>query len=47
MKALSDATQRIDRTEKCLVYQMIERLQEYVLLPQNSPYLEIYRRWNE
>jgi Uma2 family endonuclease len=46
-EVLSDSTQRIDRTEKRLAYQMIERLQEYVLLSQDSPYLEIYRRRTE
>lgn len=47
MEVLSDSTQRIDRTEKRLAYQMLERLQEYVLLSQDSPYLEIYRRRTE
>ena len=47
VEVLSDSTQRIDRTEKRLAYQMIERLQEYVLLSQDSPYLEIYRRRTE
>jgi Uma2 family endonuclease len=41
VEVLSDSTQR---TEKLLAYQTIERLQEYVLLSQDSPYLEIYRR---
>ncbi|MGZ4970974.1 MAG: Uma2 family endonuclease [Methylobacter sp.] len=43
-EVLSDSTQRTDRTEKLMAYQTIERLQEYVLLSQDSPYLEIYRR---
>ena len=47
VEVLSDSTQRIDRTEKRLAYQMIERLQEYILLSQDSPYLEIYRRRTE
>ena len=47
VEVLSDSTQRIDRTEKRLAYQMIEHLQEYVLLSQDSPYLEIYRRRTE
>jgi len=47
VEVLSDSTQRIDRTEKRLAYQMLERLQEYVLLSQDSPYLEIYRRRTE
>jgi len=44
VEVLSDSTQRTDRTEKLLAYQTIDRLQEYVLLSQDSPYLEIYRR---
>jgi Uma2 family endonuclease len=44
VEVLSDSTQRTDRTEKLMAYQAIERLQEYVLLSQDSPYLEIYRR---
>ncbi|MGZ5028753.1 MAG: Uma2 family endonuclease [Methylobacter sp.] len=43
VEVLSDSTQR---TEKLMAYQTIERLQEYVLLSQDSPYLEIYRRRN-
>lgn len=44
VEVLSDSTQRVDRTEKLLAYQWLESLQEYVLLSQESPYLEIYRR---
>jgi Uma2 family endonuclease len=44
VEVLSDSTQRTDRTEKLIAYQTIERLQEYVLLSQDSPYLELYRR---
>ncbi|MEE7626609.1 Uma2 family endonuclease [Methylobacter sp. Wu8] len=44
VEVLSDSTQRTDRTEKLMAYQTIDRLQEYVLLSQDSPYLEIYRR---
>ncbi|WP_394754835.1 Uma2 family endonuclease [Crenothrix sp.] len=47
VEVLSDSTQRIDRTEKRLAYQMLESLQELVLLSQESPYLEIYRRRTE
>lgn len=46
VEVLSDSTQRTDRTEKLIAYQSIERLQEYVLLSQDSPYLETYRRRN-
>jgi len=44
VEVLPDSTQR---TDKRLAYQMIERLQEYVPLSQDSPYLEIYRRRTE
>ena len=44
LEVLSDTTKRIDRTEKRLAYQSLASLQEYVLLSQDSPYLEIYRR---
>jgi Uma2 family endonuclease len=44
IEVLSGSTQRVDRTEKLLAYQWLESLQEYVLLSQESPYLEIYRR---
>jgi len=47
VEVLSETTQRVDRNEKRLAYQMIERLQEYVLLSQDSPCLEIYRRRTE
>jgi Uma2 family endonuclease len=47
VEVLSDSTQRIDRAEKRLAYQMIESLQEYVLLSQDSPCLEIFRRRTE
>lgn len=44
VEMLPDFTQRIDRIEKRLAYQMLESLQEYVLLAQNLPYMEIYQR---
>jgi Uma2 family endonuclease len=47
IEVLSDSTQRVDRTEKLLAYQWLESLQEYVLLSQESPYLEIYRKRTE
>lgn len=47
VEVLSDSTQRTDRTEKLIAYQTIECLQEYVLLSQDAPYLEIYRRKND
>ncbi len=47
VEVLSDSTQRQDRTEKRLAYQTLPSLQEYVLLSQDSPYLELYRRRSE
>lgn len=47
VEVLFDSMQRIDRTEKRLAYQMLESLQEYVLLSQDSPYMEIYCRRTE
>jgi Uma2 family endonuclease len=44
VEVLSDSTKRQDRTEKRLAYQTLPSLQEYVLLSQDSPYLELYRR---
>jgi Uma2 family endonuclease len=47
VEVLSDATKRQDRTEKHLAYQTLPSLQEFVLLSQDSPYLELYRRRTE
>lgn len=47
VKVLSDATKRHDRTEKRLAYQRLASLRENVLLSQDSPYLELYRRRTE
>ena len=44
VEVLSDATKRYDRTEKRLAYQTLESLQEFVMLSQDVPYLELYRR---
>ena len=41
---LSPSTERIDREEKLHNYQMLERLQEYVLVAQERREVQIYRR---
>jgi len=47
VEVLSEATERIDRREKLLAYQTIPSLQEYILVAQDQPRLEIYRRRND
>ncbi|MGH8476506.1 MAG: Uma2 family endonuclease [Methylococcales bacterium] len=44
VEVLSDATKRQDRTEKRVAYQTLSSVQEVVLLSQDSPVLELYRR---
>lgn len=44
VEVLSQSTQRIDRTEKRERYQLIPSLQEYVLVAQDFPKVEIFRR---
>jgi Uma2 family endonuclease len=44
IEVLSATTERADRTEKRVAYQLLESLQEYVLLSQEMPHVEIYRR---
>ncbi len=44
IEVLSHSTERIDRTEKRERYQRIPELQEYVLVAQDYPKVEIYRR---
>jgi len=46
VEVLSPSTERIDRTEKRERYQSIPELQEYVLIAQEYPKIEIYRRSN-
>jgi Uma2 family endonuclease len=41
---LSPSTERIDRYEKALNYRHIATLEEFVLIAQNRPYMEIQRR---
>ncbi len=44
IEALSDSTEAKDRGEKRLCYQTLESLNAYVLVSQNQPLIEIYRR---
>jgi Uma2 family endonuclease len=44
VEVLSANTERIDRTEKLEAYRQIDSLQEYLLLSQDSPHAELYRR---
>jgi len=44
IEVLSPNTQRYDRGDKCLAYQSLPSLQEYVLVAQDEPSIEIYRR---
>ena len=46
IEVLSPSTERIDRTEKRERYQLIPELQEYLLIAQEYPKVEIYRRSN-
>ena len=44
VEVLSGSTEAVDRGEKLLNYQKLESLQGYVLLSQDLPRAEIYRR---
>ena len=46
IEVLSPNTQRYDRGDKRLAYQSLPSLQEYVLVAQDEPSIEIYRRTN-
>ena len=50
IEVLSPNTQRYDRGDKRLAYQSLPSLQEYMLVAQDEPSIEIYRRtgtgWN-
>ena len=46
IEVLSPSTERIDRTEKRERYQLIPELQEYLLIAQDYPKVEIYRHSN-
>jgi Uma2 family endonuclease len=43
-KVLSPATERTDRTEKFDAYRKIPPLEEYILIAQDMPRVEIFRR---
>ena len=47
IEALSESTEARDRYEKRIAYQRLISLQEYVLVAQNDPSVEIYRRLDE
>jgi Uma2 family endonuclease len=44
IEVLSPSTEKIDRREKALNYRQIATLEEYVLVAQNRPHVEIQRR---
>jgi Uma2 family endonuclease len=44
IEILSDSTERIDRAEKFRDYRKLASLEEYVLVAQDTPRVEIYRR---
>jgi Uma2 family endonuclease len=44
VEVLSDSTEPVDRRAKLLSYRRLESLQEYVLVDQNKPWVEVYRR---
>ncbi len=44
IEVLSDSTERIDRAEKFRDYRKLASLEEYVLVAQDTPRVEIYRR---
>jgi Uma2 family endonuclease len=41
---LSESTKRLDRAEKWLAYQQLDSLSTYVLVHQDRPLVEVYRR---
>jgi Uma2 family endonuclease len=44
LEILSDSTEAVDRREKLMSYRRLESLEEYVLIDQNKPWVEVYRR---
>jgi len=44
LEVLSSSTQRIDRREKLFAYTTIPSLQEYLVVAQNEPRIDIHRR---
>lgn len=47
IEVLSDSTETADKGEKWLCYQTLDSLQTYVLVSQQRPVVEIYRRYGE
>lgn len=47
VETLSPSTERVDRNEKLLNYRQLESLQEYVLISQDRPQIEIYRNQSQ
>jgi Uma2 family endonuclease len=47
IEVLSPSTEKTDRREKALNYHQIAPLEEYVLIAQNRPHVEIQRRAND
>ncbi len=46
-EVLSPATERVDRTEKLHAYSRIPTLEDYILIEQAMPRVELFRRANE
>ncbi len=44
VEVLSETTEGTDRREKFLAYELLESLQEYVLVQQSRPEVEVFRR---
>jgi len=44
IEVLSDSTEGYDRGEKFFLYRKIETLQEYILIEQDTPVIEVYTR---
>lgn len=45
-EVISESSERSDRTDKFIVYRSIPELQEYVLIAQDVPQVEVFRRRN-
>lgn len=46
-EVLSQSTERVDRIEKFNAYIQIPTLQDYILIEQSTPHVELFRRSNE
>ena len=46
-EVLSPSTERVDRTEKFNAYIQIPTLQDYLLIEQSMPRVELFRRANQ